>query len=757
MTKRSVPIAYICLVLITSIFVFHSQEVRANEPRDFRRPDQTMLSVRVSCQDTDPQAYVSWTSVPGASSYTLSRKAEESTEWAVIGENIGNTAFIDTIFETLPDEYEYQMHAEFTARREVLSSVVAVSIPSCGISDAPASQVETSIPQTEEAFAGDPSITTAALATNMIRNPSFEAVAADGNPQYWYHGGWGKNNGKYIYPSLGSDGGKAAKVEMTARTTGDIKWFFEDVPVTAGKAYTISHLYRSTETTEVTARFTGPAGIQYQYIKMLPEAANWTTSTTRIVAPPNTTSMTLFHILYSLGSLEIDSFSMIPEASSVGTPFPVAPPPAPSPVLNLIRNPSLEIAGANGNPVDWYRGGWGTNARFFTYPVVGAEGSKAAKVEITSYTNGDAKWYFEDVPVVAGKEYTLSHLYKATVPTEILARFTTNIGIEYHHISTVSAALNWSTSNISITAPNNALSITLFHLLSSVGILETDAFTMTEKTEGVSAVPSPSPAETPSSAPTIANKYIMLNAISWEPASLSTLPLNDASEVTYFVLPVSAFGELIDTSLTLEGAFVKAVHAAGKKATFSIAGGSQDIQDITSAVTMNAAILINNIATHIRLHNYDGIVVDIEDTDITALSMTNFIRALRTKIDTIRPNLVLGIYTQPYQINTVWGNIAQVANAITWLSPMIYDIGPFNATDFRTLTKAWEPKIGKEKLLGGIAVNYPSEKGGLTVEQFKQVLDIVNTEGWRGVGIWQNTLYTQPWLDARRAVWQTIE
>lgn len=747
MTKRSLVIASMSIVLIISIFIFRSQKAQANESREIRRPDQTMLSVRVSCQEFGPQAYVSWTPVATASSYTLSRKAEDGTEWSILGENIVNTTFVDMTFETLPNGYEYQMHAETAGRHDVKSPVVAATIPACGISDAPSLEIAAPSPSTEKILEEDPLMTVQAITTNMIRNPSFETVGVDGGPQGWYHGGWGTNNGKYIYPSPGSDGGKAAKVEMTSRKTGDIKWFFEDVAVTAGKTYIISHLYRSTETTEVTARFTGPAGIQYQYIKMLPEATTWTTSNTRIVVPKNTTSMTLFHILYSLGSLEIDSFSMSPEENPAGTPAPTPVPiPTQNPIPNLISNPSLETADGTGrNPANWFRGGWGTNSRFFTYPVPGIDGSKAAKVEITSYTNGDAKWYFEDVPVVGGKEYTLSHLYKANTLTEIIARFTTNTGIEYHHVSTVPAVASWNTSNVVVTAPDNALSITLFHLLSSVGILETDAFTMAEKTE-------PAPTAT-----TTAGKYIMLNAISWKPESLNTLPISDISELTYFVLPVSSSGELTGTSATVEAAFVKNVHAGGKKATFSIAGGAQDIQNITSAVTTNAVAFINNIVTHIRLHNYDGVVLDIENTNIAAMAMVNFIQGLRTKMDTLRPNLILGIYTQPYQINTVWKDIAQAATSITWLAPMIYDIGQFNATEFTALTKAWESKVGKEKLLGGIAVNYPSENGGLDVEQFKQVLDIVSTEGWRGVGIWQNTLYTQPWLDARRTIWSTLQ
>lgn len=488
---------------------------------------------------------------------------------------------------------------------------------------------------------------------------------------------------------------------------------------------------------------------------MLPEASNWSTSSVDITIPANVTSMTLFHILYSPGSLEIDSFTMAPTTLP---PLLVTPPPLPPP-SNLIKNPSLETTGASGDPLNWFRGGWGTNKRTFTYPVAGADGSKAAKVEITSYTDGDAKWYFEDVPVTGGKTYDLSHLYKANTPTDLLARFTTSdSNIEYRHIASLPAASSWTSSAIQVTTPTNASKFTLFHVLKSLGVLQIDAFNMSEYIKEGTGTPIPTPEPTPTSPPdTTAEKYIMLNAINWNTAALKNLPLNDASEITYFVLPVSASGALMGLSPVEESAFVKNVHAAGKLATFSIAGGDQNIEDITVAVMINRTDFINNIAEHIAIHGYDGVTIDIEGTNILAQAMTDFIRALRLKMDAIRQGLIIGIYTQPHQINTVWASIADVASSITWLAPMIYDSEAFTPESLTSLTKAWESKIGKEKLLSGVAVNYPSEKGGLNPEQFKNVLNIITANDWRGVGIWENTLYTQPWLDVRRATWPTIQ
>src|SRR4051812_38294002 len=62
---------------------------------------------------------------------------------------------------------------------------------------------------------------------------------------------------------------------------------------------------------------------------------------------------------------------------------------------NLIVNPSFETAGSTGLPANWLKGGYGTNTRTPTYPATPSQdGAVAARVSITSYSSGDAKWYF---------------------------------------------------------------------------------------------------------------------------------------------------------------------------------------------------------------------------------------------------------------------------------------------------------------------------------------------------------------------------
>jgi hypothetical protein len=257
--------------------------------------------------------------------------------------------------------------------------------------------------------------------------------------------------------------------------------------------------------------------------------------------------------------------------------------------------------------------------------------------------------------------------------------------------------------------------------------------------------PIPEPIPTPPLPPPIPKKHVLLNCINWNATGLNTLPLDDATEFTYFVLRVNADGTLKDGNATLESKFVTDVHAKGKKATFSIAGGTQNVADITAAVNEKFK-LVNNIKAHMEQFGYDGVTVNIENTNIAPQAMKDFIIFLRTALG----DKIIGCYTQGYQLNTVWAKIAEYKDAFTWVSMMYYDSGVYSKDQFIALTKQWEARVGKDRLLAGVAVNYPANSTGLSTAQFSEVLDIVNAEGWKGVGIWQNVIYTEPWRQVRR-------
>ena len=213
----------------------------------------------------------------------------------------------------------------------------------------------------------------------------------------------------------------AAKIDITNYTDGDAKWFFDPVYITPGKEYTISNYSKSNVTTRLIADYTfGDASHSYVEIGQVPASATWRKNEFVIVPPAGAMVISVFHSLEKVGSLTVDNYSL----TLVQAPPP--PPPPPPPVANLIANPSAETQSTTTPtlPYLWSNGKWGTNTTTFTYGAPGFDGTKAMKVQMTSYTSGDAKWFFKDVPVQTGKTYTYSEWYTATVPTTIVARYT---------------------------------------------------------------------------------------------------------------------------------------------------------------------------------------------------------------------------------------------------------------------------------------------------------------------------------------------
>jgi len=153
------------------------------------------------------------------------------------------------------------------------------------------------------------------------------------------------------------------------------------------------------------------------------------------------------------------------------------PPPPPTPSDNLILNPSFEEMDAYGKPKNWSNSIWLSNNAQFVYPVDGYDGARAAKIVVTSYTSGDAKWYFDDVAVKAGLTYEFSDYYMSDVSSNITFRFLNNDNTySYKGIEDLAPSATWKKYTTNITIPANAKSLTLFHIIEAVGNLAVDNY-----------------------------------------------------------------------------------------------------------------------------------------------------------------------------------------------------------------------------------------------------------------------------------------
>jgi peptidoglycan/xylan/chitin deacetylase (PgdA/CDA1 family) len=158
-------------------------------------------------------------------------------------------------------------------------------------------------------------------------------------------------------------------------------------------------------------------------------------------------------------------------------------PPTPPATPNLIANPSVETAETATKPTAWNADGWGTNTVQFSYLNTGRTGTRSLKTDVTAYTSGDAKWYFADAGVTAGKTYSYSNWYQSNVDSEVDAAVTMQDGsVQYYYLTTASASASWKQVSAQFTAPVNAKTITIFQVLAKKGFVVSDDFSLTEYT-----------------------------------------------------------------------------------------------------------------------------------------------------------------------------------------------------------------------------------------------------------------------------------
>lgn len=144
---------------------------------------------------------------------------------------------------------------------------------------------------------------------NLISNPSLENGTT--TPTDWFSSAWGTNDATFVYPVTGHTG-KGASVTINNYTSGDAKWYFKNIPVIPGKYYLFGDWYESSVGTHVVIEFQNTdSTLSYQEIGTPNASASWQNFQAGFNAPLNSTSLTIYHLLNTAGTLTVDDFSLI--------------------------------------------------------------------------------------------------------------------------------------------------------------------------------------------------------------------------------------------------------------------------------------------------------------------------------------------------------------------------------------------------------------------------------------------------------------
>lgn len=167
---------------------------------------------------------------------------------------------------------------------------------------------------------------------------------------------------------------------------------------------------------------------------------------------------------------------------------------------NLMPNPLLETVNSSNpsTPVDWQTGTWGTNTTAFTYLKTGSSGdNNSVQVKTTAYSSGASEWYSNPVNITANQQYTYSDYYQSTSTTEVDAAFTLANGTtQYQYLGSPGPSSTWQNFATSFTAPASTVSVSIYHLIYSVGTLTTDNFSLTPITAPTVSITTPGPSTT---------------------------------------------------------------------------------------------------------------------------------------------------------------------------------------------------------------------------------------------------------------------
>jgi hypothetical protein len=169
----------------------------------------------------------------------------------------------------------------------------------------------------------------ATAAANLVTNGDFE-TANGALPLGWAQGGWGTNTRTFTYPAAGM-AGNGGKLQVTAFTSGDAKWYFTPVAVTPGTTYTFQDDYQSTGSSFLTIQYETAAQVySYAALTAAPASAGFSHITRTFTPPAGVVKATVFHGLSAVGTLTIDNASVTSNATSTDTVVPTVSVTAPA-------------------------------------------------------------------------------------------------------------------------------------------------------------------------------------------------------------------------------------------------------------------------------------------------------------------------------------------------------------------------------------------------------------------------------------------
>jgi len=285
-------------------------------------------------------------------------------------------------------------------------------------------------------------------------------------PQNWQTSKWGTNTTTFSYLTSGHTGSRSVQVNISKYTSGDAKWVFSPLSVKPSTEYYFSDWFKSSISSDIVVRYTDSSNNEsFQWLGTELKSTAWKQTNYQFVTPSNVKTVTVYHSISALGNLTTDDY-LLKESE-------------PLVITGSVPNGSFEQTNDGSMPIGWRKENWGTNTATFTYLNTGHTGTRSAKVQITKYTDGDAKWGYTPQVLTPGGDYRFTDYYQSNVLTHIAVRVVTNSGTErYMGLINAEPSTTWKQYTDIFTVPADAKQITVLHFISAVGYLITDDYSV---------------------------------------------------------------------------------------------------------------------------------------------------------------------------------------------------------------------------------------------------------------------------------------
>lgn len=266
------------------------------------RDNTTSATVSISSYTSgDAKWYANPVAVTPGANYTYNDWYESTTTTQVVA------AFIDAsgnyTYETLADAAPAATWAQYTANFTVPAGTADVTVFHL-------------LGSTGTLTLDDVSLAPTPVTSNLILNGTLQTAnpSTPTTPLDWQNNTWGTNKSTFSYSAAGGyNGNGEVVVNMPSYTSGDAKWFPNNMTVTPDTQYQFTDYYKATTATEIDVAFNMSDGsVVYNIIGLPDPVSSWTKFTTDFSVPVGAQTMSVYHLIHSVGTLSLSNASLQP-------------------------------------------------------------------------------------------------------------------------------------------------------------------------------------------------------------------------------------------------------------------------------------------------------------------------------------------------------------------------------------------------------------------------------------------------------------